>query len=129
MRDDAVQVGPQPVYVRRTQAVDPLATLSRAVVTAFSGHRPFAAGSEVGFFRIFTNGFHRIVRVGPTLGSSIFTETWRVFLRFDRGCLETPGVRHGCAKRLVTTKASYQLIKEGATFFYLVKNPAKPLEC
>src|SRR5690242_12437539 len=33
---------------------------------------------------------------------------WRLggFLRFDRGCLETPGVRHGCVEWLVTTKAS-----------------------
>src|SRR5215470_16224234 len=67
MRDDAVQVGPQPVYVRRTQAVDPFSTLCLAVGAALPGHGPLAAGSEVCFFRIFTNGFHRIVRVGPTL--------------------------------------------------------------
>jgi hypothetical protein len=93
VRDYAVQVSPQPVYVGRTQAIDPLCTLCRAVVATLSGHRSLTAGSEVCFFRIFTNGFHRIVRVGPTLfGSSIVTEIWRVLV-FDRGCLETPGVR------------------------------------
>src|SRR4026207_365652 len=66
MGNDPVQVSPEPVDVRSPQALHPLRILPVAFVTAFSWHRAFFARWEVRwFFRIFTYGFHRIVRVLP----------------------------------------------------------------
>jgi hypothetical protein len=75
MRNYAVQVGPETIDVRRPEAFHPFRILSVPVVAALPGHRALFARFEFrGFFRIFTYGFHRIVRVGPTSSGSFVTE-------------------------------------------------------
>ena len=75
IRNDAVQVGPETIDVRGFKTLHPFRILSVAVGAALSGDGAVFAGLEVRcLFRIFTYGFHRIVRVGPTSSGSFVTE-------------------------------------------------------
>ena len=75
MRDYAVQLGPETIDVRGPQTLDPFRIFSVPVIAALSRDWAIFARFEVRcFFRIFTYGFHRIVRVGPTSSGSFVTE-------------------------------------------------------
>jgi len=75
MRNYAVQVGPETIDVGGLQTLHPFRILSVPLVAALAGDGAIFARLEVRYlFRIFTYGFHRIVRVGPTSSGSFVTE-------------------------------------------------------
>ena len=77
MRYYAMQVGPQTIDVRRLKTLDPLRMLSLPVGAALSGHRAVVALRKVRcFFRIFTYGFHRIVRVALLVWEFVSDSGW-----------------------------------------------------
>jgi hypothetical protein len=62
-------------------------------VAALSGHRAVVARFEVRvFFRIFTYGFHRIVRVAPTSSGSFVSECLRRVSPDRLGCIRYFGI-------------------------------------
>ena len=64
MRNDAVEVGPEPVNIRGPETFNPARTLGRPLTAAVSGHRALFTRCEVvGFFWLVTSGFHRMFRI------------------------------------------------------------------
>jgi hypothetical protein len=75
MRNYPVEVGPETIDVGGAKTFYPFRILSVPVVASLSGDRAIFARFEVRcLFRIFTYGFHRIVRVGPRSSGSFVTE-------------------------------------------------------
>ena len=54
-------------------------------------------------------------------GSQLVIETWRVLLFFDRGCLETPGVRQIAGTARDDEGHGISILKNGQHVFNLLK--------